>query len=146
MRRFNVASVPGRLLLAVLAVACLTGAWHLMATGLNQLAQARQMERMPQTPVAALVKGPYAISGQVKTGRENLTTPYSASSAVYVRYRLQEEYRDADGERRTRTLEAGEQGEVAERSEVRDAARGAAGADGPHPRSRRTRHPLPARG
>lgn len=110
MRRFNVASVPGRLLLAVLAVACLTGAWHLMATGLNQLAQARQMERMPQTPVAALVKGPYAISGQVKTGRENLTTPYSASSAVYVRYRLQEEYRDADGERRTRTLEAGEQG------------------------------------
>src|SRR5690606_37370495 len=79
-------------------------------TGLNQLAHARQMGRMPQTPVAALVKGPYAISGEVKAGPEHLTTPYSASSAVYFRYRLQEEYRDADGERRTRTLEAGEHG------------------------------------
>lgn len=110
MRRFNIASIPGRLIMAVFAVSCLAGAYLLMKTGLDQLAHARQMERMPVTPMAILATGPYVIAGEVSQELGTLTTPYSKTQAVYYRYKLEEEYRDSDGDKRIRTLESGERG------------------------------------
>lgn len=111
MRRFNPASMPSRIIMAVLALACLAGSYHLMQTGLNQLAQARQIERMPETPIAALTKGPYVIAGQAGEDMGTLITPYSNTEAVYYRYKLEEEYRDSDGDLKIRTLESGQRGE-----------------------------------
>ncbi len=99
-----------RIIIALLALGCLVGSWHLMQKGFEQLAQARQMERMPETPIGALAKGPYIVAGQVNISRDVLTTPYSNSEAVYYRYKLEEEYRDADGDLRTRILDSGQRG------------------------------------
>ena len=109
-RRFNIASKPGRLIMALLAVAALGGAYYLMHEGLNQLSQARQLERLPETPIGALAGGPYAIAGKVSDRSSTVTTPYSTQKAVYVRYKLEEEYRDSDGDRHVRTLDSGEWG------------------------------------
>ncbi|MEC7375980.1 MAG: hypothetical protein VX421_00080, partial [Pseudomonadota bacterium] len=107
MRRFNIASLPGRILLAILSLACLAGSYYAMTTGLGQLTQARQLERLPETPLAALTTGPYAMAGEVTRDQGTITTPYSGTEAVYFRYKLEEEYRDSDGDLRTRTLESG---------------------------------------
>ncbi|MDO6822992.1 LemA family protein [Marinobacter sp. 1_MG-2023] len=109
MKAFMGRSVK-RIIIALLALGCLVASWHLMQTGLGQLAQARQMERMPQTPIGALAKGPYILAGQVHIERDALTAPYSNSEAVYYRYKLEEEYRDSDGDLRTRTLDSGQRG------------------------------------
>lgn len=108
MRRFNLSGLPGRIITALLAVACLIGAYFLMQTGLNELSQARQLERLPVTPIAALSKGPYLISGTIDAREGTITAPYSGAEAVYAEYRLTEEYRDSDGDLRTRVLESGQ--------------------------------------
>mgnify|MGYP000672288169 CR=1 FL=1 len=110
MRRINIASVPGRIVIALLAIASLAGTYHLMQTGLDQLAEARQMQRLPETPIGALAKGPYAVAGEVGVATGTVTTPYSGTEAVYYRYKLEEEYRDSDGDRRVRTLDSGARG------------------------------------
>lgn len=99
-----------QIIIALLGLACLAGSYHLMQTGLDELSQARQMERMPQTPIAALTNGPYVIAGETGKSLSILTTPYSGSEAVYYRYKLEEEYRDSDGDLRTRTLDSGQRG------------------------------------
>ncbi|MCG7198839.1 LemA family protein [Marinobacter pelagius] len=110
MRRINIASVPGRIVMALLAIASLAGTYHLMQTGLNQLAEARQMQRLPETPIGALSEGPYVFAGEVQQATGTVTTPYSNTEAVYYRYKLEEEYRDSDGDLRVRTLDAGARG------------------------------------
>ncbi|GAA0842562.1 hypothetical protein GCM10009113_10940 [Marinobacter szutsaonensis] len=110
MRRFNIASVPGRIVMALLAIAALAGTYHLMQTGLGQLAEARQMQRLPETPIGALAQGPYVIAGEVGVATGTVTTPYSNTEAVYYRFKLEEEYRDSDGDRRVRTLDSGARG------------------------------------
>ena len=108
MRRFNLSSLPGRIVTALLAVASLCGAYFLMQTGLNELSQARQLDRLPVTPIAALAKGPYLIAGTIDATRGTIQAPYSGAEAVYVEYKLTEEYRDSDGDLRTRVLESGQ--------------------------------------
>lgn len=110
MRRVNIASVPGRIVMALLATAALAGTYHLMQTGLGQLAEARQMQRLPETPIGALAAGPYVIAGEVRVTTGTIATPYSNTEAVYYRYKLEEEYRDSDGNLRTRTLDSGARG------------------------------------
>ncbi|TNE72606.1 MAG: hypothetical protein EP339_13260 [Gammaproteobacteria bacterium] len=110
MRRINIASTPGRVFTAVIALSCLAGCYFLMNAGLQQLTEARQMERLPQTPIAALTQGPYAVAGTVNGRLGTTKTPYSATEAVYYRYKLEEEYRDSDGDRRVRTLDSGQSG------------------------------------
>ncbi len=97
--------IPG-----LLAALSLGGAFYLMQTGLENLIEARQTERLPVTPVQALAEGPYALGGVISAERGTLTTPYSGTEAVYYRYRLEEEYRDSDGNRRTRTIDSGQDG------------------------------------
>lgn len=110
MRRFNIASIPGRIITAIIAVACLAGSYYAMTTGLSQLTEARQLERLPETPVGALTTGPYVIAGEVTDQLGTLETPYSNTEAVYYRYKLEEEYRDSDGDLRIRTLDSGARG------------------------------------
>lgn len=110
MRRFNIASIPGRIITAILAIGCLAGSYYAMTTGLSQLTEARQLERLPETPVGALTTGPYVIAGEVTDQLGTLETPYSKTEAVYYRYKLEEEYRDSDGDLRIRTLDSGSRG------------------------------------
>lgn len=110
MRRFNIASTPGRIITAAIALACLAGSYYAMTTGLRQLTEARQLERLPETPIGALTTGPYAIAGEVTDQSVTITTPYSGTDAVYYRYKLEEEYRDSDGDLRIRTLASGTRG------------------------------------
>jgi len=107
MARISLVSTKGRLLLGILAIVCLTGSYHLMQNGLSRLAEARQMERLPVTPLGALAHGPYLVDGTITDTLGTKATPYSGTAAVYYRYQLQEEYRDSDGDKRTRTLESG---------------------------------------
>jgi len=107
MARISLVSTKGRLLLGILAIVCLSVSYHLMENGLGRLAEARQMERLPATPLGALTQGPYLIEGTVTDTLGTQATPYSGTEAVYYRYQLQEEYRDSDGDKRTRTLESG---------------------------------------
>ena len=81
-----------------------------MTTGLSQLTEARQLERLPEMPVGALTTGPYVIAGKVTDQLGTLETPYSNTEAVYYRYKLEEEYRDSDGDLRIRTLDSGARG------------------------------------
>ncbi|MCP4062392.1 MAG: hypothetical protein GY740_03845 [Gammaproteobacteria bacterium] len=110
MGRFNIASIPGRIITAIIAVACLAGSYYAMTTGLSQLTEARQLERLPEMPVGALTTGPYVIAGKVTDQLGTLETPYSNTEAVYYRYKLEEEYRDSDGDLRIRTLDSGARG------------------------------------
>jgi len=91
-------------LAAVLAVAAVL----FFRFGFNQLSDVRQLDRLPMTPLAALTQGIYAIKGQVVNGTATVIAPYSNDSVVYYSFRLEEEYRDSDGNRQTRTLDSGE--------------------------------------
>ena len=110
MRRFNIASIPGRIITAIIAVVCLAGSYYAMTTGLSQLTEARQLERLPETPIGGLTTGPYVVAGNVTDQLGTLNTPYSKTKAVYYRYKLEEEYRDSDGDLRIRTLDSGSRG------------------------------------
>ncbi|MCE0758926.1 LemA family protein [Marinobacter sp. G11] len=112
------ASTSGRIITTLIAIACLAGSWHLMNQGLEQMTETRQMQRLPATPLAALSDGPYLIEATVTDALGARPAPYSGTPAVFYRYRLQERYRDSDGDTRLRTLESGQWGE---RFQVKDA-------------------------
>ncbi len=76
--------------------------------GFAQLSDVRQLDRLPMTPLSALTHGVYAVQGQVKDGGKTITAPYSKDKVVYFRFKLEEEYTDSDGNRKTRTLDSGE--------------------------------------
>lgn len=96
-----------RLGTAVLGVLCLFGANLSFDRGFTTMSEVRQLDRMPPTTIEALANGPYRLSGEVSSANGLLTAPYSEREGLYVRYRLEEEYRDSDGNRKTRTLESG---------------------------------------
>ena len=76
--------------------------------GFTALSESRQMDRLPLSPIAVLASGPYSVAGRTERESNLLTTPYSGESVIYVRYLLEEEYRDSDGDLQTRTLDSGE--------------------------------------
>ncbi|MCW7752656.1 LemA family protein [Desulfobotulus sp. H1] len=96
------------LLAAALGLACFATALACFNWGFLSMRDARQIDRLPPTPIAALAQGPYAVHGEVLAGNQVLTAPYSGEKAVFLRYRLEEEYRDSDNNIRTRTLDSGE--------------------------------------
>lgn len=110
MKPAGIASIPGRLILATVTLACLVGSYFLMHQGLSELTEARQTERLPVTPLTALAEGPYLIQSDVSSALGTEPTPYARTPAVYVRYTLEEEYQDSDGDTRVRTLESGRRG------------------------------------
>ncbi|WP_028670212.1 LemA family protein [Saccharospirillum impatiens] len=97
-----------RLLTVVLGAISLILATLCFNWGFTTLSESRQMERLPMTPVNALAGGPYAVSGTIQRDGNVLTAPYSKQPALYVRYLLEEEYHDSDGDLRTRTLDSGQ--------------------------------------
>ena len=107
MQRRTALSTPGSLILVILTVACLVGSYDFMARGLNELAEARQVQRLPITPLSALAKGPYLVEGQVTDDLGTHTGPYSDTPSVYVFYKEQHEYRDSDGDLKLETVDSG---------------------------------------
>jgi hypothetical protein len=97
-----------RLLALVLGILSLILATICFNWGFTTLSESRQMERLPLTPIVAMAGGPYAISGSIRRDGGMLTAPYSDHSVLYVRYLLEEEYRDSDGDLRTRTIDSGQ--------------------------------------
>lgn len=96
-----------RLATAILGVLCLFGANLSFDRGFTTMSEVRQLDRLPPTTIQALANGPYRLNGEVSEANGLLTAPYSNREGLYVRYRLQEEYRDSDGNRKTRTLDSG---------------------------------------
>ncbi|TWI75293.1 hypothetical protein LZ24_00744 [Desulfobotulus alkaliphilus] len=92
------------------AVICFAAAFFLFHWGFGEMREARQIDRFPITPAEALIKGPYAIQGIVFAENTLVKAPYSGSEVVYVRYRLEEEYKDSDDKTRVRVLDSGERG------------------------------------
>lgn len=92
----------------LLGIVALSAATACFNWGFTKLSEARQIDRLPMTPITALAGGPYAVSGLIDAEGGLLQAPYSNREVVYVRYRLEEEYRDSDGDLRTRTLDSGE--------------------------------------
>lgn len=76
--------------------------------GFAQLSDVRQLDRLPLTSLDAVTQGVYAVEGRVAEQNALITTPYAKERVVYYRYKLEEEYRDSDGNRKTRTLDSGE--------------------------------------
>lgn len=97
-----------RLLALVLGALSLLLATLCFNWGFTALSESRQMERLPQSPVSVLASGPYAVAGRIERETNLLTAPYSGLSVLYVRYLQEEEYRDSDGDLRTRTLDSGQ--------------------------------------
>lgn len=94
-----------RLLAAVL---CLMAAFFLFRWGFNEMREARQIDRFPLTPIEALSEGAYAIRGKALSETRIYQAPYSGTDVLYIRYRLEETYKDSDDTSRVRVLESGE--------------------------------------
>jgi len=94
-----------RPLVFVSGLLCLIVATLCFGWGVITVSESRQMERLALTPVAALASGPYAVSGALLRDGQVLIAPYSNQPVLYVRYLLEEEYRDSDGKLRTRNLD-----------------------------------------
>ncbi|QDG53635.1 hypothetical protein FIV42_23680 [Persicimonas caeni] len=58
----------------------------------------RQLERVPPTPVSAVISGEVNLSGQVRPAGELLESPDTRTRAVYYRYVVEEERTDSDGD------------------------------------------------
>lgn len=97
-----------RLLVLVLGSLSLILATLCFNWGFTALSESRQIERLPQSPITVLANGPYAVAGRTERESNVLTAPYSGQTVLYVRYLLEEEYRDSDGDLRTRTLDSGQ--------------------------------------
>lgn len=93
---------------AVLSVVLFITALLCFRWGFAQLSDVRQLDRLPMTDIAALTQGTYAFSGTIESQGQTITAPYSNDKVVYYRYKLEEEYTDSDGNRKTRTLDSGE--------------------------------------
>ncbi|MDY0162328.1 LemA family protein [Desulfobotulus sp.] len=96
------------LLACLSGLACFFAATAFFDWGFESMREARQLDRLPPTPVAALAHGPYALQGKAITAKTPFTAPYSGESAIYLRYRLEQEYRDSDDRIQLRTLDQGE--------------------------------------
>lgn len=97
-----------RLGFAALSAVLLILALFCFRWGFAQLSDVRQLDRLPMTALPAVTQGVYAVEGQVAEQSELITTRYAGDRVVYYSYRLEEEYTDSDGNRKTRTLESGE--------------------------------------
>lgn len=97
-----------RLGFAVLTLVLLIAAILCFRWGFGQLSDVRQLDRLPMTSLPAVTQGVYAIEGMVGEQNELITTRYAKDRVVYYRYKLEEEYTDSEGNRKTRTIESGE--------------------------------------
>ncbi|MBU2864473.1 LemA family protein [Reinekea forsetii] len=87
---------------------CLMGLALLGFTvGFSKLADVRQLDRLPVSPLSALTKGEYLVSGTITNKATSIIAPYSDDAVVYYHYVLTETYTDSDGNQQTRTLESG---------------------------------------
>ncbi|MEJ2044075.1 MAG: LemA family protein [Reinekea sp.] len=96
-----------RLGFGLLSVVLLAGAWFCFHWGFSQLSDIRQMDRLPLSPLSAVTQGVYAVQGTIDDDGKTITAPYSNDRVIYYQYRLEEEYTDSEGDRKTRTLESG---------------------------------------
>lgn len=85
-----------RLLPLLGAVVCAAGGWFLLQLGMNSLQEVRQLERVPLSPVAAVVGGEVQVYGTVSPG-ETIASKYTETASVYYRYRHEVEQTDSDG-------------------------------------------------
>ncbi|EAR07835.1 LemA family protein [Reinekea blandensis] len=97
-----------RLGFAVLSVVLIIASLFCFRWGFAQLSDVRQLDRLPLSSLDAVTQGVYAIEGRVAEQNALITTPYAKDRVVYFHYKLEEEYTDSEGNRKTRTLDSGE--------------------------------------
>jgi len=74
-------------------------------SGFQYVLDFRVLERIPLTSILGATGGESHIRGAVQPGAATLSAPRSDTESVYYRYRVEEEYRDSDGNRRWRTIQ-----------------------------------------
>lgn len=72
-------------------------AWSFSALGLNGIEQLRQLERIPQSRVVAVLPGEIQLHGQVQALHKTLRSPKAGVTSVYYRYRVERRCKDSDG-------------------------------------------------
>ncbi|MFY0664967.1 MAG: LemA family protein [Natronospirillum sp.] len=95
-----------RTLLIFAAAAALAFGFWLVSLGFSTLNQFRQIERLPQMPVAAALPGEVNLVGFARTlsGSDLLTAPDSQTPTLYYRYHVERHVRDSDGNYTWRTV------------------------------------------
>ena len=97
-----------RLGYGVLSAGLFVAAFFCFQWGFSELSDVRQLDRLPMTPLSAVTRGIYAVEGTVEDNNSTVTAPYSNDTVVYFSYKLEEEYTDSDGNKKTRTLDSGQ--------------------------------------
>ena len=72
-------------------------AFKLTAVGLQDLRHLRQLERIPEIPVAGVIEGEAIVSGTLSAQQQLLSAPKTSTPSIYYRYRVEKRCRDSDG-------------------------------------------------
>ncbi|MFQ3230704.1 LemA family protein [Reinekea sp.] len=96
-----------RIVYICLAAALVAFSLWAFSFGFTKLSEVRQLDRLPNTPIAALTEGVYALDGTIEEANNAIIAPYSKTPVVFYAYKLEETYTDSDGDQKTRTLESG---------------------------------------
>lgn len=87
-----------RVLFLVLALVLTgVGIW-LSSWSFSKIHHMRQLERVPPTPISAVISGEVNLAGRVRPADALLETPDTKTRAVYYRYHVEEERTDSDGD------------------------------------------------
>ncbi|WLD57616.1 LemA family protein [Salinispirillum sp. LH 10-3-1] len=88
-----------RILFVALGLASLAFGYWLMTLGFQSLTQFRQVERLPQIPVAAVLPGEVNLDGTAwpVTSEQLIAAPDTQTPTLYYRYLVEREVRDSEG-------------------------------------------------
>ncbi|MCC5873363.1 MAG: LemA family protein, partial [Gammaproteobacteria bacterium] len=88
----------------LLTLMFLAAGWMAAGAGFDSLRELRQLERTPQSLVAALLPGEAHVRGFVESGDRLLTAPESGVETVYYRHHVERRTRDSEGRSRWNTV------------------------------------------
>jgi hypothetical protein len=88
----------------LLAAASALGGWALSWWSFDELHGMRQLERVPQTEVMAIIPGEVNLRGNVVFQDKVIRSPDTGTPCVYYRYHVERYERDSDGDGSWRTV------------------------------------------
>lgn len=91
----------GLLLCAVvlIVVGVLLGNWSF-----DKVHHMRQLERVPPTPISAVISGEVNMSGRIEAAGQILESPDTGTESVYYRYVVERKEKDSDGDTTWKTV------------------------------------------
>ncbi|MFU8805742.1 MAG: hypothetical protein ACNA8W_18150 [Bradymonadaceae bacterium] len=87
-----------------MAAALAGGGWGLTWWSFDEIHEMRQLERVPQTEIMAVIPGEVNLRGQVVFQKNVLSSPETGTSCVYYRHHVERYETDSDGNGSWRTV------------------------------------------